>query len=202
MIRKITLLLSVLISLTLSASAATRYVSDDLHTYIHSGPGTKYKIIGSVNAGQKIKVLQTNQSAGFTKIQDPKGRDGWINSKYISRQLGLKERLAKLETKYKNLNTQLDAAKDGANQEIARLDNNTKTYRNQVRELKKTNTALDEELQQIKALNADLNEKLDTKKMDLLMRWFTYGGAVAGIGLLVGLILPSLMPSRRKRNRW
>ncbi len=52
MMRKTTLLLLVLISLASSASAAIRYVSDDLFTYIHSGPGTKYKIIGSVNSGE------------------------------------------------------------------------------------------------------------------------------------------------------
>ena len=56
--------------------------------------------------------------------------------------------------------------------------------------------------QAIGRANDSLNEKLDNEKNDLLMRWFSYGGMVAGIGLLVGLILPSLIPNKRRRNRW
>jgi len=34
------------------------------------------------------------------------------------------------------------------------------------------------------------------------MRWFSYGGIVGGIGLLLGLVLPSFIPNRRKQSRW
>ncbi|MFT5661847.1 MAG: SH3 domain protein [Sulfurimonas sp.] len=202
MMRKTTLLLLVILSITSSASAATRYISDDLYTYIHSGPGTKYKIIGSVNSGKQIKVIQTNKNAGFTQIKDSKGRDGWINSKYISIQPSLKERLAKLEIQFTKLGTQLHTAEDKANKDIARLEDNLKSHSAQVRELKNTNATLNEKLQQVQALNNNLNEKLDTEKNDLLMRWFSYGGIVGGIGLLLGLILPSLIPRPRKKSRW
>ena len=191
MMRKTTLLLLVILSLASSASAVTRYVSDDLLTYVHSGPGTKYKIIGSVNAGEHIKLIQTNKNAGFTEIKDSRGRDGWINSKYVSRHPGVKERLAKLELQFAKLNAQLRTAKD-----------KVKSQSSQVRELKNTNATLNTELKQVQVLNSSLNEKLDTEKIDLLMRWFSYGGIVGGIGLFLGLILPSLMPSRSKRTRW
>ena len=189
--QKITLLLLIILSLVSSVSAATRYVSDDLYTYVHSGPGTKYKIIGSVNSGDTIELIQTNKNAGFSEIKDSRGRSGWINSKYVSRNSGLKVRLGKLEVEFAALNTELRTAKD-----------NVKSHSNEVRELKKTNSKLNEELKHVKALNANLNEKLDTEKIDLLMRWFSYGGMVGGIGLLLGLILPSLVPNRRKRSRW
>ncbi|WP_072680095.1 TIGR04211 family SH3 domain-containing protein [Arcobacter sp. LA11] len=199
MMHKATLLL-VLVYLISPANAATRYVSDDLFTYIHSGPGTKYKIVGSINSGERINVIKTN--AGFTQIKDSKGRNGWINSKYISRQPGLKERLPKLETKLAELNSQLNTAKDEANKDKSSLEKNLDSYKNQVNELQNVNSKLNEELQEVQTLNRSLNAKLDTQKNDLLMRWFTYGGMVAGGGLLIGLILPSLIPSRRKKTRW
>ncbi|MEA3371841.1 MAG: TIGR04211 family SH3 domain-containing protein [Campylobacterota bacterium] len=192
MIRKTTLLLFVIISLASSASALTRYVSDDLFTYMHSGPGTKYKIIGSVDAGEKIKVLKTNENTGYTQIVDPKGRTGWINTKYVSRQAGLKERLEKLEIKYAKLKTQLNSTKENLN-----------SHGSQVRELEKTNATINKEMQEVQTLNDELIERLDTEKLDILLRWFTYGGMVGGIGLFLGLILPSLIPdSRKKRSRW
>ena len=200
MIRKTTLLLLVIISLSSSANAVTRYISDDLYTYIHSGPSSKYKIIGSVNAGERIEVIQTDLNAGFTQIKDSKGRSGWINSKYTSSRPGLKERLAELETKFITLNTQLHTTKDKANKDIVGLKDKLISHSTQVSELENTNARLNKELQEIQALNDNLNEKLDTEKNDLLMRWFSYGGMVGGIGLLFGLILPSLMPSRKKNR--
>ena len=191
MTRKTTFLLLLTIFLSSSASALTRYVSDDLFTYVHSGPGTKYKIIGSVDAGEKIKVLETNENAGFTQIKDLKGRIGWISSKYASKQPGLKERFEKLEIRFAKLDTQLRAAQD-----------NLKSHDSKVLELENTNSRLNKELQQVQALNGDLNEQMDTERIDLLLRWFTYGGIVGGIGLLLGLILPSLVSSRRKRSQW
>jgi len=191
MIRKTIFLLLVIISLASSASALTRYVSDDLFTYIHSGPSTKYKIIGSVDAGEKIKVIKTNENTGFTQIIDPKGRTGWINAKYVSTQAGLKERLEKLEIEYAKLKTQLGTTQD-----------TSKSYSVQVHELENKNAKLNKEIQEVQALNDELSEKLDTEKTDILLRWFSYGGIVGGIGLLLGLILPSLVPDRRKRSRW
>lgn len=50
--RKIPLLLLSIMGLSLSVStvaAEKRYISDDLSTYVHSGPGTKYRIVGTLN---------------------------------------------------------------------------------------------------------------------------------------------------------
>ncbi|KJG82309.1 hypothetical protein RN24_21495, partial [Yersinia pestis subsp. microtus bv. Ulegeica] len=40
------------------------------------------------------------------------------------------------------------------------------------------------------------------KQRTIILQWFMYGGGVAGIGLLLGLVLPHLIPSRKKNNRW
>lgn len=199
---KVIFLLLALLCLLSNASAATRYVSDNLYTYIHSGPGTKYKIIGSVNAGEHINVIKKNADSDFTLIKDSKGRSGWINSKYVSNTIGIKERLPKLEAELAKLNLQLSQASDKANNDKASLEKNLKSRNNQVLNLQNTTAALKEQLQEIQALNRDLNAKLDTKKNDLLMRWFTYGGMVAGAGLLLGLLLPILIPNRRTKKRW
>ena len=202
MIHKATFLLLFLLYLTTSLNAATRYVSDDLFTYMHSGPGTQYKIVGSIDAGERINTIQTNKNAGYTLIKDSKGRNGWINSKYVSKQLGLKERLPKLENELAKLKNQLNEAEDKANMNKASLEEDLASHTNQVSELKDSNSKLNEELKEIKALNTKLNDKLDTKKNDLLMRWFSYGGMVGGVGLILGLLIPVLIPSRRQKTRW
>ncbi len=196
--KKITFALSIL---TLSSTAfAANYVSNDLFTYTHSGPGNKYKILGVVNAGQKITVL--NRSNGFTQIRDSKGRTVWMNSKYVSNQPGLKEQLETLKVQYNQIDEKLRTFEDRANEDKASLEENLSLNINKVQELQTTNANLSAELQKIKEENKSLNNLLDKEKNELLITWFTYGGMVAGAGLLLGLILPVLIPSRKKHSRF
>ena len=60
--------------------ADTRYVSDNIFTYIHNGPGTQYRILGSVKAGEPLEVKAVNNDAGFTQVVDGRGREGWIKN--------------------------------------------------------------------------------------------------------------------------
>ncbi len=191
MIKKRFSILFTTVCLGTSAFAANYYVSDELFTYTHSGPGTKYKIVGIVNAGEKIKVVSTSENAEYTQIIDSKGRNVWMSSKYISNQPGLKKQLEELKISY----SKMDKNKITLEKE---LDTNI----NQVQELKKLNSSLSKELKQVQQKNEKLNEKLDKEQNELLMRWFTYGGIVAGAGLIFGLILPYLIPSKKQKARW
>ena len=47
-----------------------------------------------------------------------------------------------------------------------------------------------------KKVNA-VNLQLDDKQRTIILQWFMYGGGVAGVGLLLGLLLPHLIPRRR-----
>jgi SH3 domain protein len=191
MIKKRFSILFTTVCLSTSAFAANYYVSDELFTYTHSGPGTKYKIIGIVNAGEKIKIVSTSENSEYTQIIDSKGRNVWMNSKYISNQPGLKEQLEELKISY----SKMDKNKINLEKELA-------TNIKQVQELKKLNSSLSKELKQVQQKNEKLNEKLDKEQNELLMRWFTYGGIVAGAGLIFGLILPFLIPSKKQKARW
>ncbi len=52
-----------------------------------------------------------------------------------------------------------------------------------------------------KKVNA-ANLQLDDKQRTIIMQWFMYGGGVLGVGLLLGLVLPHLVPSRKRKDRW
>ncbi|MNL74707.1 SH3 domain-containing protein [compost metagenome] len=52
-----------------------------------------------------------------------------------------------------------------------------------------------------KKVNA-VNLQLDDKQRTIILQWFMYGGGVAGVGLLLGLLLPHLIPRRKSNNRW
>ncbi|OAN19036.1 arylsulfatase [Photobacterium jeanii] len=177
-----------------------RYISDDLFTYMHKGPSTQFRIIGSVNAGTKVTLLETNKDTGYSRIVDARGRTGWVSSKFISRQVGLKDRVPALEKELTTVKAKLAEAVKSSDEQNAGLKNSLKLRNDQIGELEQQNTKLNDQLMSSQAEIRELRAKLDTQKDDLLMRWFTYGGMVAGVGLLLGLILPHLIPRRRKNN--
>ena len=199
--KKVTLLL-IMICLSTSGFAAN-YVSDELFTYTHNGPGTQYKIRGLVHAGDKLHVLSVDKAKGYTQIRDDKGRNVWVNSQHVSSKPGLKQQLEKLNTKYINLTKKLSTSEDQANENQLNLENSLQENIDQVMQLQKENVSLKEKLKTIQSKNDSLTARVDNEKNELLMQWFTYGGMVAGLGLVLGLILPLLIPSRKQqKSRW
>ena len=76
------------------------------------------------------------------------------------------------------------------------------TRMNVISELQKENESLKNQLVVAQKKVSAVNLQLDDKQRTIILQWFMYGGGVAGIGLLLGLVLPHLIPSRKKNNRW
>ncbi len=179
----------------------TKYISDDLFTYMHSGPGTQYRILGSINAG--AKVTQLDSGSGYTKVKDERGREGWIKTDFISTTPGLKERLPALEQSLSETKAQLATAEQDADQRNASLISSLEVRDQQIEDLESRNQEVSEQLNAAETEMRAMRAKLDTQQNDLLMRWFLRGGMVAGGGLLLGLCLPHMIPRRKKKpNGW
>ncbi|OOF28129.1 MULTISPECIES: TIGR04211 family SH3 domain-containing protein [Salinivibrio] len=195
--------LMLLIVLVAPRAMAENYISDELFTYMHSGPGTQYRIIGSVDAGNKITVLSRDRDAGYTQVVDSRGRKGWVKSDYVTTQPGLKERLPALEAELKRVKSALASAQDDAKAQQKGLVESLAKRNEQISKLEAHSSDLNKKLIEAQSEIRALRAKIDTQKDDLLMRWFTYGGMVAGGGLLFGLVLPHLIPrKKRRRDGW
>ncbi|MEJ2765763.1 TIGR04211 family SH3 domain-containing protein [Photobacterium sp. MCCC 1A19761] len=177
-----------------------RYISDDLFTYMHRGPSTQFRIMGSINTGTKVTLLETNKENGFSRITDDRGRSGWVKTEYLSPQVGLKARFPVLQKELAEVKEALAHAKESEEAKTAGLQNSLKMRNEQIAELESQNSQLNEQLMTSQSEIRELRAKLDTQKDDLLMKWFTYGGMVAGGGLLFGLVLPHMIPRRRRNN--
>lgn len=177
-----------------------RYISDNLFTYMHKGPSTQFRIIGSVNAGTKVALLETNKETGFSHVTDDRGRSGWVNSDFVSRQVGLQARVPALESELTKVKAALAEATKSSDEQNAGLKNSLTLRNTQISDMEEKSINLNDQLTASQAEIRELRAKIDTQKDDLLMKWFTYGSMVAGFGLLLGLVLPHIIPRRRKRN--
>ena len=101
MLRQIVLLFLCIASSLINAQALAqepndsdgeiRYISDDLFTYLHAGPGRNFRILGTVVAGTRVTLLQEDTEKSFVEIIDDKQRTGWIDAEFISVSRSVRE---------------------------------------------------------------------------------------------------------------
>lgn len=192
------LILLLVVTVQFSAIAQTnnsandvRYITDDLQAFMHSGPGRNYRILGSIVAGTKVTVLQEDQENGFIEIIDDNQRSGWVESGYITAQQSLKERTpqlqASLDESLENISEQAQA-NDLLNQQLA--------------DLTTRNASLVKDLETIKKDNQRIQRELDTQDKSAQMQWFTRGGIIAVVSILLGVIIAYLPKKRRRNDHW
>ncbi|ENM5912608.1 SH3 domain-containing protein [Vibrio mimicus] len=179
--------------------AQDRYIADKLFTYMHSGPSNQYRILGSIDAGEKVKLLDVNKDSGYSQVADERGRTGWVESRFITREVSNALRLPALEKELAEVKKQLANARQNADSEKAGLAESLELRNQQIADLERNYGDISKQLTDSQTEIRELRAKLDTQKEDLLLKYFTYGGGVAGIGLLLGLVLPHIVP-RRKRH--
>lgn len=176
------------------------YISDSVEVWVRRGPGTQYKIIGSKTVGDKFVYLQTVNN--YMQLQDKDGETFYLESKYVQNTPAG--------------HSQITILSDKVNELEYKLANHNKDLSN---ELKATQTKLEKALKELEAnrhaiaqkdeLIAKLDEqkreyisRLETKDLDMQMRWWLQGAIIAFSGAIVGIILIYIpRPSNKKKSR-
>ncbi|MDO6409831.1 TIGR04211 family SH3 domain-containing protein [Pantoea phytobeneficialis] len=183
-------------------AAEKRYISDELSTWVRSGPGDQYRLVGKLNAGEEVQLLQTNTDSQYGQIQDSQGRTTWIPLSQLSTDPSLRTRVPQLEQQVKDLTDKLQNIDNSWNQRTSEMQNKVANSDSTINDLKEENQKLKNELIVAQKKVSAANVQLDDKQRTIIMQWFMYGGGVLGVGLLLGLVLPHMVPRRKKNNRW
>lgn len=181
-----------------AAFAKDRYIADKLFTYMHSGPSNQYRIIGSIDAGDKVTLISTNKDSGYSQIQDNRGRKGWVESRFVTSEESMALRLPKIEQELAETKEKLANARAISDKEKAGLVDSLEIRNRQISEMEESYSDMSQQLSTAQEEVRNLRAKLDTQKDDLLLKYFMYGGGVAGFGLLFGLLLPHIIPRKRR----
>ncbi|MCX8584523.1 MULTISPECIES: TIGR04211 family SH3 domain-containing protein [unclassified Gilliamella] len=191
-----------LITLVFSVEAADKYVTENVDIYLRRGPGSQYAYSNAVKAGEKVAELEKSADGKYTRIQLPNGSSAWIESNKLKDQPSLKVLVPTLESKLAEYKDKVDNAEQYRQNAINDYSEKLKQAEQTIESLQARNKELEQiNKSQDTKLESMLNQ-VDDKRRDLIVTWFTYGGLVAGGGFLLGLILPAIMPGRRKKDRW
>ncbi len=203
--QKLPLIFLTLATLSVSVAAHSeekRYVSDELNTWVSSGPGDNYRLVGSINAGEPVTLLQTNPETKYAQVRDQNNRTASIPLAQLTNEPSLKVRVPDLENQVKTLTEKLTNIDNTWNQRTAEMQRKVGQSDSVINGLKSENQKLKNELIVAQKKVSAANVQLDDKQRAIIMQWFMYGGGVAGIGLILGLLLPHMIPSRKRKDRW
>lgn len=188
---------------TTPSSGVSRYVSDDIFTYLHGGPGKQYRILGSVKAGDKVQFLALDASGKYAQIIDGKGRTAWILGKELQTAPSYRTQVATLQEQLRQLQLKMDNIDSDQARELKEKRERLTLLEQQVSQQELQLTEQGKELQTLRQQKQKLQQDLGTKEQDQQYRWWREGGYIAGVGLLLGLLLPYLpRPRRRSKDRW
>ena len=168
-----------------------RYISDDLFTYLHAGPGRNFRILGSVIAGTRVILLQESPEKDFVEIVDDKQRTGWVDAEFINTNRSVRELVPGLQQQVEK-----------TEKILLKQRNNNDLLNQQVVDLTSQNTNLKKKLGNAEKENAKTVQTLADYDQTAQMEWFTRGGIVAVISLILGIILTYLPKKRRRNDNW
>ncbi|MBP8222086.1 MAG: TIGR04211 family SH3 domain-containing protein [Aeromonadaceae bacterium] len=190
-------------SSTTPSSGVNRYVSDDIFTYLHGGPGKQYRILGSVKAGDKVQFLALDASGKYAQIIDGKGRTAWILGKELQTAPSYRAQVTTLQEQLRQLQLKMDNIDSDQARELKEKRERLTLLEQQVSQQEQQLAEQGKELQALRQQKQKLQQDLGTKEQDQQYRWWREGGYIAGVGLLLGLLLPYLpRPRRRSKDRW
>lgn len=168
----------------------THFVIDDLFVYMHAGPGREYRIVGSINAGTPVEVLQVDDSADYMEVEDERGRSGWVENRFITQDTPIRQQVPALQEQISEQAALLTSRES----DIVRLEQ-------QITSLQDLETSLRQQLNDLQVENNQVTAKLQQNDNAEQMDWFMKGGGVALIGVLLGLLISAVF-KRRKRDQW
>ncbi len=186
------------VALAEEGAESARWVSDNLSTYVRSGPTDGYRIVGSLGSGQKVELLRSQ--GDYSLVRGATGDSVWIATRDLQTQPGQAERLPQLEQKVAELSTQLEGIDGTWKTRVQGMQETLDSRKALIDELQAARSDLDSQLNQAQADLRDAQAQLGDENKQVLMRYMLYGGSIAGSGLLAGLILPTMLRVRRKRN--
>lgn len=216
---------SLLIGLVVSsaASAETVYIRDTLYVPLRGGQSQEHRILNrGLRSGTALERLEENEETGYSRVRTSEGLEGWLQTQYLVEQ-------PIASTRLDDLQAQLDELEARHQQTLLRLreaNEAGETLSSNTSSLAEANAALQQELDELKALAADviaideenqrLNEERDTLQAEIdhlsnrnssllddqTQRWFLTGGGTVLIGLLFGFWVGRRIYQRRSASGW
>ena len=203
------------------AAGETRYISDKIRIYARAGAGTEFKLIAPLVTGDKVVLLGENQG-DWLHISYGKERQGWIQKRFLTAVEPAAKRLAKADTRIKQLeqstkakivsltetNKEYRKGNTGLLREVKELRGKLKKVEKEYKTLHEESTTFLELQAAHKSLLAENQTRQEREaailaECELLktayrIKWFLSGGGVLLIGFFIGILMQAFRNRKKK----
>lgn len=206
--------LMILLGMPAYAEEETRYVSDELRVALRGGPTMQHRILAFLVSGTPLEVMETEDE--WTRVQDPEGREGWVQTDQLMSQPHARQRLAETETSLEEARAaraELEQSLEERAERIEELEELVDSAEAEIETLEEKlersdrGLALADENERLEEVVVELRERVGRLEgeRDVLRQRDRRDLILAGAGILVGGVLVGLILPRirwRRRNRW
>ncbi|MCO7225652.1 TIGR04211 family SH3 domain-containing protein [Pleionea sp. CnH1-48] len=174
----------------ISAAQANQvaYVTNDLKIHVRSGPTDGYRIKYFLLAGDAV-TLNGEAENGYQPILDARGRDGWLEAKYVSPIKGAKIALSEANQEIQRLKSSHKAQVTELENRIANLSSLAKKAATSQQTISKLQTELNSVKQQNDLISGRFKQET-----------FFAGAVVVLVGVILGIVFGRA--TRKKNTGW
>lgn len=189
---------ALLLSPVVIAENQPRVISDDIFVYLLNGPGTEYRILGSITAGTPV-TFTGEISGDYARISDHRGRDGWVLKSSLSSEKSIRQKLAETEQALNESRAELASF----NEQYSDTAGTINALKDQLAKADELVRAATEGKVAAEAARDAAIAKIQSAEEEKRYQFWKEGGLIAAVGALIGIILVYLpRPQRRSRKRW
>ena len=173
-----------------SALAETAYVGGVMKITLRTGPGTKHKILAMLATGESLEILENGRD--WTRVRNADGQDGWVLTRFITREVPLNRKVDALEAKNKALTDLVEKIRE-ENRDFDATRKKLEYIENAYNELKKKSA----DFLALETAHEQMTQAFNRQKERVLLlesrlskediKWFLSGAGVLVVGLLLGV---------------
>ena len=209
-------LLLLMVCVPWQAWAETMYITENQEVLIRGGKGNEFKILAIKKAHAPVELLR--DEGDYSYIRTEGGIEGWVLSRYLTRELPkpliidkLNAELEKLRQANSNLSQEFQnlaeqkkslenssAAFEHKAQDLERQYQDLKAASANVLQLKQAHDMLKEENEQYARSAAELAKKNEQLQSNTALMWYSAGAATLLIGVAIGMFMQSLKHKKKK----
>ncbi len=178
---------------------ATVYVSENASVWKRNGPGVNYGILAAKHVGDPLTFIRYSESGKFVEISDGDGR-GWMQVKDVQAEpCGkalidlMQEKINELEHRLSNYDSELNRQYQASQKRLEKLETENKGMKKAIEEKDLT-------IQQLDKQRRNYEDRLQTKELDMQMRWWVQGALIALGGAVIGIVFIFIPSPRRSRK--
>lgn len=216
-----TIISIILLAISLTVQAQTRYITDEFKVTMRSGESAKHRVVQMVKTGTPVTVLNVNRETGYSQVRTSAGKTGYILSRQLLSEPVARDQLASLQARIQ----MLESAPGELSSKLAKLSKEYESLSQDHKTMAVEKEAIAQELEELRRVSADaveiarerkslrkqvatMSHDLEDQQQEILelknsaaQRWFLIGAGVILGGIALGLILPHLR-IRKRKDSW